>query len=127
MTILCVDDLALNRRIVRRCCEGLGHTVIEMPNGTSALDYLDYSYYKVSLIILDWNMPRISGLEVLKQVKSNPLTHDIVVMMLTVESDIEYVRAALAAGAQDFMLKPVDLTLLASKIHECEGIGVQYH
>lgn len=118
MTILTVDDSTTIRRIVKRSCEEMGHTVLEAADGSAALTLLEEKSSEVSLIILDWNMPGMSGLEVLKKVKSNPKTKNIVVMMLTSEADMNFVKDALASGAQNYLTKPFDQKMLALKIQE---------
>jgi two-component system chemotaxis response regulator CheY len=118
MTILSVDDSTTIRRIVKRSCEELGHTVLEAADGAAALATLAEKAAEVSMIILDWNMPGMTGLEVLKAVKSDPKTKHIVVMMLTSEADMNFVKEALAAGAQNYLTKPFDQKMLALKIQE---------
>ncbi|MCB1058829.1 MAG: response regulator [Calditrichaeota bacterium] len=118
MTILSVDDSTTIRRIVKRSCEELGHTVLEAADGAAALATLAEKSSEVSLVILDWNMPGMTGLEVLKAVKSDPRTKNIVVMMLTSEADMNFVKEALAAGAQNYLTKPFDQKMLALKIQE---------
>ena len=118
MTILSVDDSTTIRRIVKRSCEELGHSVLEAADGAAAIATLAEKSSEVSLIILDWNMPGMTGLEVLKSVKSNPATKHIVVMMLTSEADMNFVKEALAAGAQNYLTKPFDQKMLALKIQE---------
>ena len=118
MTILSVDDSTTIRRIVKRSCEELGHTVLEAADGAAALATLAEKCGEVSLVILDWNMPGMTGLEVLKSIKSDPKTKHIVVMMLTSEADMNFVKDALAAGAQNYLTKPFDQKMLALKIQE---------
>ncbi|MBL0062166.1 MAG: response regulator [bacterium] len=118
MTILSVDDSTTIRRIVKRSCEELGHSVLEAADGAAAIATLEEKSGEVSLIILDWNMPGMTGLEVLKKVKSDPKTKHIVVMMLTSEADMNFVKEALAAGAQNYLTKPFDQKMLALKIQE---------
>lgn len=118
MIILTVDDSTTIRRLVKRICEELGHTVLEAAEGFAAMAILAERSSEVSLIILDWNMPGMTGLEVLKNVKSDPALKHIVVMMLTSESDMNHVKHALAAGAQNYLTKPFDSKMLALKIQE---------
>lgn len=118
MTILSVDDSTTIRRIVKRSCEELGHTVLEAAEGASALSVLAEKKSEVQLVILDWNMPGMTGLEVLKAIKSDATMKHIVVMMLTSEADMNYVTEALKAGAQNYLTKPFDQKMLALKIAE---------
>ncbi len=118
MTILSVDDSTTIRRIVKRSCEEMGHTVLEAADGEAALAVLAEKNAEVSFVILDWNMPGMTGLEVLKKIKSDPATKQIAVMMLTSETDMNFVKDALAAGAQSYLTKPFDQKMLALKIQE---------
>ncbi len=118
MTILSVDDSTTIRRIVRRSCEELGHFVLEAPDGITALAVLAEQSQDISLVVLDWNMPGMSGLDVLKVIKSDPATRHIVVMMLTSEADMSYVSEALSAGAQNYLTKPFSQQALTLKILE---------
>ncbi|MBK6911671.1 MAG: response regulator [bacterium] len=122
MTILSVDDSTTIRRIVKRSCEEMGHTVLEAAEGAAALAVLAEKASEVSLVILDWNMPGMTGLEVLKAIKSDPKTKNIVVMMLTSEADMNFVKEAIAAGAQNYLTKPFDQKMLALKIQESAGM-----
>ncbi|MCB9357351.1 MAG: response regulator [Calditrichaeota bacterium] len=122
MTILSVDDSTTIRRIVKRSCEELGHTVLEAADGSAALALLKEQAHEISLMILDWNMPGMTGLEVLKAVKANPHTKHVVVMMLTSEADMNFVKDALAAGAQNYLTKPFDQKMLALKIQESSSL-----
>ena len=122
MTILSVDDSTTIRRIVKRSCEEMGHTVLEAAEGAAALAVLAEKASEVSLVILDWNMPGMTGLEVLKAIKSDPKTKNIVVMMLTSEADMNFVKEAIAAGAQNYLTKPFDQKMLALKTQESAGM-----
>lgn len=118
MTILSVDDSTTIRRIVKRSCEELGHTVLEAADGAAALAVIGEKASEISLVILDWNMPGMSGLDVLKSIKANIATKNLVVMMLTSEADMNFVADALKAGAQNYLTKPFDQKMLALKIQE---------
>ncbi len=70
-----------------------------------------------ALIILDWVMPGINGLDVLKQIKSNPNTAHIPVLMLTGKNLIGEIEEAFDAGATDYITKPLDLKKLSAKVN----------
>ncbi len=122
MEILIVDDSTTIRRIVKRTCEELGHTTWEATNGSDALGTLREVHSTINLVILDWNMPGLSGLETLKKIKGDPITKGIPVLMLTSERDVnsskEVLKEVLAAGAADFLSKPFDGKMLALKIQK---------
>lgn len=120
MKILIVDDSTTIRRIVKRTCVEMGHEVAEAADGEMALNTLAEKPGEFGLIILDWNMPGLSGLETLKKIKGDPITKGIPVLMLTSERDVnsskEVLKEVLAAGAADFLSKPFDGKMLALKI-----------
>ncbi len=118
MTILSVDDSTTIRRIVKRTVTELGHDVLEAPDGPTALTVLDENFEKIQLVILDWNMPGMTGLEVLKTIRADEKFSAIPVMMLTSEAEQGYVVQALQAGAKNYLTKPFDKEMLNLKIQE---------
>lgn len=122
MAILTVDDSTTIRRIVKRSVDEMGMEVLEAADGASALKLLEEKVGSIQLILLDWNMPGMTGLEVLKTIKSDARYKDIVVMMLTSEADQNCVVEALKAGAQNYLTKPFDGKMLALKIQESLGL-----
>lgn len=125
MAILTVDDSTTIRRIVKRSLDEMGVEVLEAADGMQALKLLEEKADVVQLVILDWNMPGMSGLEVLKTMKSIPRYKDIVVMMLTSEADQNCVVEALKAGAQNYLTKPFDGKMLTLKIQESLGLAAK--
>jgi two-component system chemotaxis response regulator CheY len=107
ISVLIVDDSAVMRRILERALRQAGleiAAVFEASNGAEALDIL--SRETVDLILSDLNMPRMGGLELLRQLRSRNLAADTPVVMVTTESGEESVRDAIAAGAQGYIRKP---------------------
>jgi two-component system chemotaxis response regulator CheY len=118
MAILTVNDSTTIRRIVKRSVDDMGLEVLEAANGAQALKIVEERAADLQLILLDWNMPGMSGLEVLRILKTNPRYKDIVVMMLTSEADQNFVVEALRSGAQNYLTKPFDAKMLTLKIQE---------
>ena len=118
MTILSVDDSTTIRRIVKRSVTDLGHEVMEAPDGPTALTVLAENCDKIQLVILDWNMPGMTGLEVLKTIRAEAKFNAIPVMMLTSEAEQGFVIQALQAGAKNYLTKPFDKEMLNLKIQE---------
>jgi len=118
MAILTVDDSTTIRRIVKRSVDDMGLEVLEAADGAQALKMIEERAADIQLILLDWNMPGMSGLEVLRILKTNPRYKDIVVMMLTSEADQNFVVEALRSGAQNYLTKPFDAKMLTLKIQE---------
>jgi two-component system chemotaxis response regulator CheY len=118
MAVLIVDDSTTMRRIVKRCLDGMGHEVLEAADGLQALKIIAEKHDRIQLIILDWNVPGMTGLQVLQAVRSDPDSEAIPVMMLTSQADQTFVLEALRAGVQNYLTKPFDPKILTTKIQE---------
>jgi two-component system, chemotaxis family, chemotaxis protein CheY len=118
MTILSVDDSVTIRRIIKKNIEAMGHEIREAADGSEALTMLADASVSYDLVILDWNMPGMTGLEVLKHIKADARLKETVVMMLTSEADQNCVVEALKAGAKNYLTKPFDNKMLGLKIQE---------
>ncbi len=113
--ILVVDDFPVIRRILKKILKGLGLTNIhEAEGGRDALRKL--REVPVDLILLDWNMPDISGLEVLKYVRADEKLKRLPVIMVTAELFKEDVISAVQAGVNDYIAKPFTADTLEKKI-----------
>ena len=70
----------------------------------------------VTLVLADWNMPEINGLELLKRLRQNPELSSLVVVMVTTETELEQMAAALEAGANEYIMKPFTKDILVEKL-----------
>jgi len=117
LSILVVDDFATMRKIIHNVLRQLGYDNIhQAEDGASALEIIDRE--PVDLVITDWNMPQMSGLDLLKAIRAhdNLAKQKIPVLMVTAESLQENIVAAAAAGVSNYIIKPFDAQTLASKI-----------
>jgi len=113
--ILLVDDQSSMRQLVKRQLESAGYSGIqEASSGVEALVKLDASQF--DLVILDWTMPQMTGLEVLKQIRQKVAFKELKVMMLTAEGLKENVISAIQAGANGYVVKPFTLQTLIQKV-----------
>lgn len=120
INILIVDDYKTMLRIIRNLLAQAGFTnVDEADNGSMALIKLQEKNY--NLIISDWNMEPMSGLDLLKAVRANPVTAKIPFIMITAEGKEENVKAAKDAGVNNYIIKPFNAELLKSKLTEVFG------
>jgi two-component system, chemotaxis family, chemotaxis protein CheY len=85
-------------------------------SGTEALYYLNNHVHEAVLILSDINMPGMSGLELLREIKTKYKTPPQIVMMITAYGDEENYSQAMSAGANDFLTKPLDFSLLKEKL-----------
>lgn len=107
MSVLIVDDSFVMRRVLERALRQAGlaiAAVFEASDGAEALDIL--AEQSVDLILSDVNMPRMGGLELLREIRARRLAAGVPVVMVTTESGEESVREAIAAGAQGYIRKP---------------------
>jgi two-component system chemotaxis response regulator CheY len=123
MKILSVDDSRTMRQIIRNTVEVLGYDFYEAENGRQALNVLD-DRGTVDMILLDWNMPEMDGITLLKTLKADERYKNIPVTMVTTESERVRVIDAIKAGAKNYVTKPFTQEILISKIQECLGMGL---
>jgi len=123
MKILSVDDSFTMRRIIANAASVLDITTLEAPEAESALDILEQEGNNLSLILLDWNMPGLNGLELLKRIKAHPAWKDVPVMMVTSESNRAAMIEAIQAGAKNYLTKPFAQEDLVTKIMQTLGQG----
>jgi class 3 adenylate cyclase len=112
--ILVVDDNASNRDLLSRRLQRQGHTVLQAENGASALALVEKE--PLDLVLLDLMMPGISGYEVLASLKGNPRFREIPVVMISALSELDSIVRCIEAGADDYLSKPFDPTLLRARV-----------
>jgi len=112
---LIVDDTASMRRLMRRMLAELGFEIEEALNGREALERLS-SHEGIELIMVDWNMPEMNGIDFIRSVRANPRYNPITIMMVSTEADQRKVTRALEAGADDYIRKPFTPTVIAKKL-----------
>lgn len=120
LKILVVDDFATMRRIIKNILKQLGYKHIEeADDGATALPMLKSQHF--DLIISDWNMPQMSGLELLKAVRSDEQIKDLPFLMVTAEAQKENVIEAVKAKVSNYIIKPFTAETLAEKINKIFG------
>ena len=113
---LVVDDSMAARMLLTKILNNLGYEVREAANGREALEVIAAEKDTVSLILLDWNMPGINGLDLLKRLRDDPELSSVVVVMVSAESEIDQIAAALEAGANEYVMKPFTKDILVEKL-----------
>jgi two-component system chemotaxis response regulator CheY len=117
MKILVVDDFATMRRIVKNVLKQIGFTkIVEADDGSTALAVLQKD--KIDLIVSDWNMPKVTGLELLKTVRSDESMKAIPFLMVTAEAQKDYVIQAVQAGVSNYVVKPFTAEALKEKLEK---------
>ena len=113
-TCLVVDDSKVIRKVARHILETLNFEVSEAADGKEALDSCMTSVPDV--ILLDWNMPVMSGMDFLRALRETALASRPKVVFCTTENGMAYIRAAIEAGADEYVMKPFDRETLESKL-----------
>jgi two-component system chemotaxis response regulator CheY len=113
---LVVDDSKTIRTIIRRILIGLGYEVMEAANGIEALEVLEPEKATVKLVLADWNMPEMNGLELVKRLRQDPELALLKVIMVTTETEMSQMASALEAGANEYIMKPFSKDVLQEKL-----------
>jgi two-component system chemotaxis response regulator CheY len=111
---LVVDDSKVIRKVARHILEGLDFQVSEAADGREALDCCIADTPDV--VLLDWNMPVMSGMDFLRALRETTLRTRPKVVFCTTENGIAHIRAAIEAGADEYVMKPFDRETLESKL-----------
>jgi two-component system chemotaxis response regulator CheY len=115
MLALVIDDSRVVRTIIGSILRELGMDVIEAADGKEALGCMQKNP-DVNLVLVDWNMPVMNGLEFIQAVRAERANDGVRIMMVTTETDAAQVTRALAAGANEYLMKPFSKEILVAKI-----------
>lgn len=124
MKILTVDDSKIIRRLIGQAIELLDAEALEAGNGAEALEQLR-KHDDVALVLMDWNMPVMNGVDALRAIKQDPALQHIPVMMVTTEAESKKIAEAVRLGAIQYVTKPCSAEELAGKMLEALGQGGQ--
>lgn len=116
MHALVIDDSRAMRLILCRMLGDLGFHVAEAANGREGLEGLAAGAAP-DLVFLDWNMPEVTGIEFLEQMRRPPYSCAAKVVMVTTETEIPQVLRALGAGADEYLMKPFTVEAVVDKLH----------
>jgi DNA-binding response OmpR family regulator len=121
MNILLVEDDPLSRLSLARSLEHAGHAVTQAAGGQEAADAFLRLRETLDMVILDWMLPDLEGIEVCRRIRQAGLDPYVYVIMVTARTDKADVVAGLNAGADDYLVKPVDWDELAARV----GVGAR--
>jgi len=112
---LVIDDSRTMRRIACELLRSLSFEVTEAENGRVGLDRLRELSTR-TLVLVDWNMPEMDGLEFIRAVRGDRSYDDVLLMMVTTEVDMQRVQQALSAGANEYLMKPFTSEMVVDKL-----------
>ena len=118
---LVVDDSRAVRMILSRTLKEIGYEVFEAANGREALEVIEIEKTGLKLVLTDWNMPEVNGLDLLKQVRQNPQLSSVMMVMVTTETELDQISTALEAGANEYVMKPFTKDILVEKL---QSLGI---
>lgn len=116
--ILVIDDMMTIRKIVKKTLGDMNYkNIVEAVDGVNAWDVLSKDK-SINLVLSDWNMPNMTGLELLVKIRADAYYKTIPFIFLTAEADIAQVKQAITSGADNYVLKPFSLESLKTKMTE---------
>lgn len=113
---LIIDDSRAIRRILGATIKDLGFEVAEAGNGREALEELERLPNPVQLVLVDWNMPEMNGLEFVTRFRNEKIQPEAKVMMVTTETAVDQMVRALEAGADEYIMKPFTREAIVDKL-----------
>ena len=113
---LVVDDSRAMRMVLSKALAASGFQVVQAANGREALEIMHREGASIGLVLLDWNMPETSGIEVVEKLRSQSAFQGVRVVMVTTETEIEQMARALDAGADEYVMKPFTREALEDKL-----------
>lgn len=123
MKFLVVDDSSTMRRIIINTLSRLDYNnILEAENGLQGWELLN-QYTDVNMLITDWNMPEMNGLELVKKVRSDSRFNDLPIIMVTTEGGKAEVITALKAGVNNYIVKPFTPQVLKDKLSAVLGVA----
>jgi two-component system chemotaxis response regulator CheY len=115
MKVLIVDDSKAMRTILKKILESVGAIVEEAGNGQEGLEKLKL-VTQLDIVLVDWNMPGMSGLDFVCAVRANPHYRKLPLMMVTAETERSQMGKALAEGANEYVMKPFTKEVIQEKL-----------
>ncbi|MFZ5608717.1 MAG: response regulator [Pseudomonadota bacterium] len=115
-TCMVVDDSKVIRRVARRILEEMRFEIEEAVDGQDAWEQCQANMPDV--VLLDWNMPVMSGIEFLRKLRGATGLNQPIVVFCTTENDMAHIRAAIEAGADEYIMKPFDREIIEAKFSQ---------
>lgn len=111
-----VDDSRTIRMILANTLMELGYEVCQAANGKEAIAVIEKANGGISLVLVDWNMPEMNGLEFLQHIRNDSRFDQVPIMMVTTETEMPQMVRALEAGANEYVMKPFTKEIISDKL-----------
>ncbi len=121
MRALIVDDSRAIRRIIAGMLAELGYSISEAGNGCEALQRVQ-EIDTPDVVLVDWNMPEMNGIELIKMLRCKPDYSNVPILMVTTETEMDRMAQAFVAGANEYLMKPFSRDMILEKL-ELLGVG----
>jgi two-component system, chemotaxis family, chemotaxis protein CheY len=121
MKAIVADDSRLIRGIIEKTAVSIGFEAVQAGNGEEAMNILEADGQDIHLVLLDWNMPVLNGIEVIKKMRGDDRFKRIPVLMISTESEEDRIKEAMNAGAQGYLTKPFTADKLLDAIRHVMG------
>lgn len=119
--ILIVDDSATTRKIVKKYLNDFGYTFLdEAPDGSAAWEKINGAHPAYKLIITDWHMPKLQGIELLEKIRNQKKTAKLDVILVTAERNVDEVKRAIALQVTSYLVKPFEPDTLIKSLEKIE-------
>lgn len=122
MRALVIDDSRAVRAFIRPILNEMGFEVCEAGNGQEGLERLR-EYPETGIVLVDWNMPIMDGLQFIQVVRADPAYRGLRIVMVTTETESEQMNRAMAAGADEYVMKPFSKEVLVAKLSIMDVFG----
>jgi two-component system chemotaxis response regulator CheY len=116
MRALVVDDSRVSRRILSRILGNLGFEVVEADNGLEGLARLKEMDRAAQVVMVDWNMPVMNGIDFVRTVRAEPTYAKLNIVVITTNNELQDVVVALEAGADEYIMKPFTQDIVQGKL-----------
>jgi two-component system, chemotaxis family, chemotaxis protein CheY len=116
MKALVIDDARIVRKMLRQILTPLGFEVWEAEHGAEAMERLR-EMGKPDIILVDWNMPVMDGIEFVKTIRQNPEYNTLSLMMVTTQNEMEHLLTGLDAGVNEYVMKPFTAEVIQDKLN----------
>ncbi len=123
MKILLVDDSKSVHALLEEMLDGCPVTLQHVYNGKQAVEAIQVEGFQADLVILDWEMPQMTGIEALPEIRR--IRKDLFVLMMTSLNTMSHISEALEKGANDYLIKPFTRDILIGKIEQVTGSEVE--